>query len=91
MLGAIIGDVIGSVFEGSGLKIKQFPLLTAKNTYTDDTVLTVAVASAILDQGDYSECIRKFARRQRPHCVFRRQFVCDEGLTNHRGLETSNG
>jgi ADP-ribosylglycohydrolase len=63
MLGAIIGDVIGSVFEGSGLKIKQFPLLTAKNTYTDDTVLTVAVASAILDQGDYSECIRKFARR----------------------------
>jgi ADP-ribosylglycohydrolase len=62
MLGAIIGDVVGSVFEGSGLKIKQFPLLTAKNTYTDDTVLTVAVASAILDQGDYSEYIRKFAR-----------------------------
>jgi ADP-ribosylglycohydrolase len=63
MFGAIAGDVIGSVFEGSGLKIEEFPLLTAKNTYTDDTVLTVAVASVILDHGDYAECIRKFARR----------------------------
>jgi ADP-ribosylglycohydrolase len=63
MLGAILGDVIGSVFEGTGLKIREFPLLTAKNVYTDDTVLTVAVASAILDQSDYAECFRKFGRR----------------------------
>jgi ADP-ribosylglycohydrolase len=62
MLGAILGDVIGSVFEGSGLQISEFPLLTPKNTYTDDTVLTVAVASAILDQGDYAGHFRKFGR-----------------------------
>jgi ADP-ribosylglycohydrolase len=48
MLGAIAGDIIGSVFEGSGLKVKEFPLLSPKNVYTDDTVLTVAVAAAIL-------------------------------------------
>src|SRR5450432_2680001 len=63
MLGAILGDVIGSVFEGSGLKITEFPLLSPKNIYTDDTVLTVAVASAILDQGDYAGYFRKFGRR----------------------------
>lgn len=63
MLGAIAGDVIGSVFEGSGLKTKEFPLLSPRNTYTDDTVLTVAVASAILDQGDYADSLRKFGRR----------------------------
>lgn len=63
MLGAIAGDIIGSVFEGSGLKGKEFPLFSPKNTYTDDTVLTVAVASAILDQDDYADCIRRFAQR----------------------------
>lgn len=62
MLGAIAGDVIGSLFEGSGLKIKEFPLLSPKNAYTDDTVLTVAIASAILDQGDYADSLRKFGR-----------------------------
>jgi ADP-ribosylglycohydrolase len=63
MFGAIAGDVIGSVFEGSGLKIKEFPLLSPNNLYTDDTVLTVAVAAAILDQGDYAGFFRKFGRR----------------------------
>jgi ADP-ribosylglycohydrolase len=52
MLGAIAGDIIGSVFEGSGLKVKEFPLLSLRNVYTDDAVLTVAVAAAILGQGD---------------------------------------
>ena len=63
MLGAIAGDIIGSVFEGSGLKVKEFPLLSPKNVYTDDTVLTVAIAAAILGQGDYANCLREFARR----------------------------
>jgi len=63
MFGAIAGDVIGSLFEGSGLKSKEFRLLSPKNFYTDDTVLTVAVAAAILDQGDYADFLRKFGRR----------------------------
>ena len=63
MLGAIAGDIIGSVFEGTGLKVKEFPLLSPKNVYTDDTVLTVAIAAAILGRGDYANCLREFARR----------------------------
>jgi ADP-ribosylglycohydrolase len=86
MLGAIIGDVVGSVFEGSGSKIKQFPLLTPKNTYTDDTVLTVAVASAILDQSDYAECIRKFARHHpgRGYGGYFQRWLYDDSLGPYR-------
>ena len=45
MLGAIIGDVIGSVHGGAGTKIKDFPLFVEGTTLTDDSVLTVAVAT----------------------------------------------
>jgi ADP-ribosylglycohydrolase len=48
MLGAIIGDVIGSVHEGAGTKTKDFPLFVEGTTFTDDSVLTVAVAEWIL-------------------------------------------
>ena len=52
MIGAIAGDVIGSIHEGAGTKTKQFPLLTPYNRLTDDTVLTVAVADSILHGTD---------------------------------------
>jgi ADP-ribosylglycohydrolase len=48
MLGAIVGDVIGSVHEGAGTKTKDFPLFVPRSTFTDDSVLTVAVADWIL-------------------------------------------
>jgi ADP-ribosylglycohydrolase len=48
MLGAIAGDVIGSVHEGAGTKTKSFPLFVPQSTFTDDSVLTVAVAEWIL-------------------------------------------
>ena len=48
MLGAIAGDVIGSVYENLRTKRKDFRLFTPVSTFTDDTVLTVAVADAIL-------------------------------------------
>jgi ADP-ribosylglycohydrolase len=53
MLGAIAGDVIGSVHEGSRTKTKVFPLLTLESRFTDDTVLTVAVADCLLHGRDY--------------------------------------
>ncbi len=53
MIGAISGDVIGSVHEGAPAKAKGFPLFVADSTFTDDTVLTVAVASAIREGVDY--------------------------------------
>ncbi|HIK06615.1 MAG TPA: ADP-ribosylglycohydrolase family protein [Trichormus sp. M33_DOE_039] len=48
MLGAIAGDIIGSVYEGNSLKSKDFPLFGRQCRFTDDTVLTVAVADVIL-------------------------------------------
>ena len=53
MLGAIAGDVIGSVHEGSGTKTKLFPLFAGWSKPTDDTVLTVAVAEALLNGRGY--------------------------------------
>jgi ADP-ribosylglycohydrolase len=44
VLGAIVGDIVGSVHEGTGIKTKDFPLWVPRSTFTDDTVLTVAVA-----------------------------------------------
>jgi ADP-ribosylglycohydrolase len=53
MIGAIAGDVIGSVHEGAGTKTKDFPLFVADSCFTDDTVLTIAVAECLLRGGDY--------------------------------------
>ena len=44
MLGAIVGDIIGSVYEFNNTKDYNFHLFTPKSTYTDDTVMTCAVA-----------------------------------------------
>ena len=50
MYGAILGDIIGSPFEfDQGNKSKEFPLFSKKSTFTDDTVMTVAVGWAFLD------------------------------------------
>ncbi len=48
MYGAIIGDIVGSKYEFRGIKTKDFPFLSRGCTYTDDTVMTVAVAKALL-------------------------------------------
>lgn len=48
MLGAIIGDVVGSVYEWNNIKTKDFELFKPNCFFTDDTVMTVAVAKAIL-------------------------------------------
>ncbi len=48
MIGAIAGDIIGSVYENFRTKRKDFTLFTRVSTYTDDSVLTVAVVDAIL-------------------------------------------
>ena len=48
MYGAIIGDIVGSIYEFHNIKSKDFPWLSDKNHFTDDTVMTVAVADAIM-------------------------------------------
>jgi len=63
MLGAIVGDVIGSVYEGAATKDKAFALFPSGARFTDDTVLTVAVADAILHGKDFGATIAAYARR----------------------------
>lgn len=48
MLGALIGDIAGSPYEWSNCKSKEFPLLEPRCRMTDDSVMTAAVASAVL-------------------------------------------
>lgn len=63
MLGAIIGDIVGSIYEFHNIKTKDFPLMTDKCNFTDDTVMTIAVAQAIMDGGthyDFVTEMRKF-------------------------------
>lgn len=60
MLGAICGDVIGSVHEWAETKTKNFPLFVQESTFTDDSVLTVAVAEWILDGKDLTEVLQAY-------------------------------
>lgn len=48
MYGAFIGDIVGSKYEFDNIKTKEFPLFSAGCDYTDDTIMTVAVAKAIM-------------------------------------------
>jgi ADP-ribosyl-[dinitrogen reductase] hydrolase len=53
MFGTIIGDIIGSAYEFSAYKGKDFkPLFHPKARFTDDTICTVAIAQALLDNAD---------------------------------------
>ena len=63
MLGAIAGDVIGSVYEAHPIKHADFPLFGRQSRFTDDTVLTIATAYSILEECDYAEAFRTFGRR----------------------------
>jgi ADP-ribosylglycohydrolase len=63
MLGAIAGDIAGSVYEGAPTKRKDVPLFGPLATFTDDTVLTVAVADALLGDRDYGRALKSYARK----------------------------
>jgi ADP-ribosylglycohydrolase len=62
MFGAIIGDIAGSIYEWRPIKHKDFPLLSKKCFFTDDTVLTVAIAQSILTKKKYLESVREIGR-----------------------------
>ena len=62
MLGAITGDIIGSIYEANNIKTKKFDLFTDKNRFTDDTVMTFAVAEALMNGGGHENFIRFMKR-----------------------------
>ncbi len=66
MLGSILGDIIGSTYEFANTKDYNFDFFPAGSNYTDDSILTIAVADAILNNIDYGKSIQKWARKY-PH------------------------
>ena len=65
MLGAVIGDIVGSVYEWHNIKTKDFPLFRGDCFFTDDTVMTVATADALMNggtNGDFIDAYKKWGR-----------------------------
>ena len=69
MLGAIAGDIIGSPHEFNNTRREDFDLFTGEADFTDDTVLTVAVAEAILDGRAFNRTLQAWYGRF-PHCSY---------------------
>ena len=63
MIGSIIGDIVGSVFEHRNIKITNFKLFNFGARFTDDTVLTIAIADAILNNQPYDVALQKWGQR----------------------------
>lgn len=65
MLGAIVGDIVGSVYEWHNIKTKEFPLLRDDCFFIDDTVMTCDVAEAVMNGGqkdDFIDAMKKYGR-----------------------------
>lgn len=81
MLGAIIGDIVGSRFEWNNIKSKEFEFLTYKCFLTDDSIMTLALAQAVLvSKPDYSDlsqnavkCMQSVGRNY-PDCGYGGRF-----------------
>lgn len=65
MIGAIVGDIVGSVYEWNNIKTKEFPLFQDKCFFTDETVMTIAVAEGLMNGGekdDFINAMKKYGR-----------------------------
>lgn len=63
LLGAIAGDVIGSVYEANPTKQIDFKLFHGYSIFTDDTVLTLAVADWLLTKGDLTDTLQRYGQK----------------------------
>jgi len=62
MLGAIIGDYVGSIYEHRNLHSTDFPFFSDMCRFTDDTIMTIAIAHALLEDRDYAAKMRFWGR-----------------------------
>ncbi|MHA2002326.1 MAG: ADP-ribosylglycohydrolase family protein [Promethearchaeota archaeon] len=74
MLGAIFGDIIGEPYEIRPIKTKNFPIFNPNSHFTDDTVLSIAIAKWILEGGNLASIVQKFARRY-PNAGYGSNFI----------------
>ena len=61
MLGSIIGDIVGSIYEFQNIKTKDFPLFSDEKEYTDDSVLAIATADWLLHGGKVEDYYFRYA------------------------------
>jgi ADP-ribosylglycohydrolase len=69
MIGAIAGDIIGSVYEWHNIKTTDFQCIDPKSYFTDDSVLTIALADSILSDTPYEILLKDYYRRY-PHAGY---------------------
>lgn len=69
MLGAVIGDIAGSIYEADNIRSKDFPFFGPESRFTDDTVCTAAIADCLLKGGDFADYLRRYVRRY-PHAGY---------------------
>jgi len=69
MIGAIAGDIIGSVFEWENIKTTEFSLFSQNSSFTDDTVMTIAVADCILHGKSYVQAFKYWGQKY-PHAGY---------------------
>ena len=74
MLGAIIGDTVGSVYEFHNTKDYNFPLFSSNSSYTDDSVMTMAVADWLLKDPDHT-----YESLEESMVLFAERFPCPMG------------
>jgi ADP-ribosyl-[dinitrogen reductase] hydrolase len=88
MLGAIIGDIVGSIYEFENHRSKAFPLFGPGVDFTDDTVCTVALADALLRNADPAATLRAWCRRypDRGYGGMFRQWIVDESLGSYKSF-----
>lgn len=63
MIGAITGDIVGSVYEFNNTFDYNFPLFSDKGSFTDDTICTIAIADAILKGKSYKDSLLEWCRK----------------------------
>ncbi len=63
LVGAIAGDMVGSLYEVRSIKTKEFPLFSRRSRFTDDSVLTIAIADALLSDGRFAGSLKRWGRR----------------------------
>lgn len=61
-VGAIIGDIVGSIYEFDNIKTKDFPLFGDNNEFTDDSIMTIATMQALLDGGAANDFIANYQK-----------------------------
>lgn len=79
MYGAIIGDIVGSIYEFDNIKTKDFPLFSEKCFFTDDTVMSAAVAKALMLYGELDAEIFRYGLVKTMHEIGNRYIRCGFG------------